>query len=113
MHVLFLKDKGQAFDHIKECITQIEQHCGKVSKWLCFDNGKELVNEKLRKLAAEEGIIIETSAPYSPLQNDVSERFNRTLLELARAMLISQDLPIFLWDEAVACAAYLWNQAPT
>ena len=113
MHILFLKDKGQAFDHIKERITQIKQHCGKVPKWLHFDNRKELVNEKLIKLAAEEGIIIETSAPYSPSQNGVAERFNRTLLELARATLISKDLPIFLWDEAVAHAAYLWNQAPT
>ena len=28
-------------------------------------------------------------------------------------MLISKDLPIFLWDEAVAHAAYLRNRAPT
>ena len=113
VHVLFLKDKGQAFDRIKECITQIKRHCGKVPKWIRFDNGKELVNDKLKKLAADEGMIIETSAPYSPSQNGVAERFNRTLLELARAMLISKDLPTFLWDEAVAHAAYLRNWAPT
>ena len=52
VHVLFLKDKGQAFDHIIERVAQIKRHCRKVLKWLCFDNGKELVNEKLRKLAA-------------------------------------------------------------
>ena len=109
VHVLFLKDKGQAFDHIKEHITQIKRHFGKVPKWLWFDNGKELVNDKLKKLAVDEGIIIETSAPYSPSQNGVAERFNRTLLELARAMLISKNLPTFLWDEAVAHAAYLRN----
>ena len=113
VHVLFLKDKGQAFDLIKERVAQIKRHFGKVPKWLRFDNGKELVNDKLKKLAADEGIIIETSAPYSPSQNGVAERFNRTLLELARAMLISKDLPTFLWDEAVAHAAYLRNRAPT
>ena len=107
MHVLFLKDKGQAFDCIKEHVTQIKCHCGKVLKWLHFDNGKELVNDKLKKLAANEGIIIETSAPYSPSQNKLAKRFNWTLLELARAMLISSNLPTFLWDEAVAHAAYL------
>ena len=78
-----------------------------------FDNGKELVNDKLKKLAADEGIIIETSAPYSPFQNGVVKRFNWTLLELARAMLISSNLPTFLWDEAVAHAAYLQNRALT
>ena len=109
VHILFLKDKGQAFDRIKERVIQIERHYGKVPKWLCFDNGKELVNEKLKKLAADEGMIIETSAPYSPFQNGVAERFNRTFLELARAMIISKNLPTFLWDEAVAHAAYLQN----
>ena len=94
-------------------ITQIKCHCGKVPKWIRFDNGKELVNDKLKKLAADEGMIIETSAPYSPSQNGVAERFNQMLLELARATLISKDLPTFLWDEAVAHAAYLQNRAPT
>jgi hypothetical protein len=53
VHVLFLKDKSQAFDRIKEHVAQIKQHYGKVPKWLRFDNGKELVNDKLKKLAAE------------------------------------------------------------
>src|ERR1700678_1004508 len=83
VYVLFLADKSQAFDRIKERVAQIKRRFGKVLKYMCFDNGKELVNEKLRKFAAEEGIIIETSAPYSPSQNGVAERFNRTLLELA------------------------------
>ena len=107
VHVLFLKDKGQAFNCIKEHVAQIKCHHSKVPKWLFFDNGKELINDKLKKLVANEGIVIETSAPYSPSQNGVAERFNWTLLELARAMLISSDLPTFLWDEAVAHAAYL------
>jgi transposase InsO family protein len=99
VNVLFLPDKSQAFDQIKERLAQIKHQFGKVPKWIRFDNGKELVNEKLKKLAAEEGIIIETTAPYSPSQNGVAERFNRTLLELARAMLIAKNLPTFLWDE--------------
>ena len=71
-----------------------------------------MVNEEIKRWAAEKGIIIETTAPYSPSQNGVAERFNQTLLELAHAMLFEKNLPIFLWDEAVAHAAYLYNQAP-
>ena len=111
--VLFLKKKGQAFDRIKEYVAVIERKFGKPPKFMRFDNGKELVNEKLRNWAAEKGITIETSAPYSPSQNGVAERFNRTLLELARAMIIAKNLPVFLWDEAVMNAAYLRNRAPT
>jgi hypothetical protein len=43
----------------------------------------------------------------------VAERFNRTLIELVHAMLLGQNLPSFLWEEAVAHDAYLRNHAPT
>ena len=56
---------------------------------------------------------METTAPYSPPQNRVAERFNRTLLELAWAMLIAKNLPTFLWDKAVSHANYLWNRSST
>jgi len=36
---------------------------------------------------------------------------NHTLKELARAMWIAADLPIFLWEQAIAHAAYLQNRA--
>jgi transposase InsO family protein len=106
---LFLKTKDQAGSRIKEHVNMIEKQYTRLPKYLRFDNGKELVNEGLKKWAAEKGIIIETTAPYSPSQNGVAERFNRTLLELARAMLFEKNLPVFLWDEAVAHAAYLRN----
>jgi len=36
---------------------------------------------------------------------------NRTLEEFARAMRIAADLPVFLWEQAVAHAAYVRNRA--
>ncbi|KAJ3543106.1 hypothetical protein NMY22_g3260 [Coprinellus aureogranulatus] len=110
--VLFLKDKSEAFDRISGHIAMLKNQ-GRLPKYMRFDNGKELINQKLKELARENGIVIEPTAPYSPSQNGVAERFNRTLMELARAMLIGKDLPVFLWDHAVAHAAYLRNRAPT
>jgi hypothetical protein len=43
----------------------------------------------------------------------VIEEFNRTLIELVRAMLFGRNLPSFLWAEGLAHAAYLRNRAPT
>jgi hypothetical protein len=51
------------------------------------------------------------TAPYSPSQNGVTECMNRMLEELARAMWLAADLPTFLWEQAVAHAAYVRNQA--
>ena len=59
------------------------------------------------------GINHELSAPYSPAQNGVAERFNRTLMESACTMMAQAELPKCYWAEAVATAAYLRNRVPT
>ena len=109
---LFLWTKDQAQSWIREHINMIKKKYMQLPKYLWFNNGKELVNKGLKKWAAENGIIVETTAPYSQSQNRVAERFNQTLLKLACAMLFEKNLPIFLWDKAVAHAAYLYNQVP-
>ncbi|KAL3686253.1 hypothetical protein R1sor_004275 [Riccia sorocarpa] len=50
---------------------------------------------------------------YSPQQNGVSERKNRTLLDRARSMAIENGIPTFLWAETLATANYLVNRSPT
>nr|GEV34256.1 retrovirus-related Pol polyprotein from transposon TNT 1-94 [Tanacetum cinerariifolium] len=61
------------------------------------------------------------TAPYTPEQNGVAERKNRTVVEMARSMLKSKGLPDNFWAEGVATAVYLinispikavWNQTP-
>jgi transposase InsO family protein len=110
---LFMKNKHEAFDKIKEYITHVERKFGTAPKYLRVDNGKELISQKVKDWLKSKGIELQNSAPYSPEQMGVAERFNRTLIELVRAMLISQNLPSFLWAEAVAHAAYIRNRAPT
>jgi transposase InsO family protein len=106
---LFMKWKSQATERIKAYINTIEKKFDRNPKYLRFNNGKELVNKEVERWAAEKEIVIETTAPYSPSQHGMAERFNHTLLELAHAMLIAKNLPAFLWPEAVAHAAYIRN----
>jgi hypothetical protein len=56
---------------------------------------------------------MESTAPYSPAQNGIAERLNRTLLEHARAMIFAKQAPKILWPEAVAYACYIKNRTPT
>ena len=49
----------------------------------------------------------------SPQQNGVVERKNRTILNMARSMLKSKNMPEDFWAEAVACAVYVSNRSPT
>ena len=47
---------------------------------------------------------------YTPEQNGVAERKNRTIVEAARAMLEEKSLPKFYWAEAVRTAVYIQNR---
>ena len=47
------------------------------------------------------GIHHELTVPYSPEQNGVAERMNRTLMEMARSMMAHAGLRDRYWVEAV------------
>jgi len=47
--VLFLKRKSDAFQRIREYGAIVEQKFGKPPRYMCFDNGRELVNPEIRK----------------------------------------------------------------
>jgi transposase InsO family protein len=51
------------------------------------DNRTEFKNSQIEGFFEEEGIKHEFSSPYTPQQNGVVERKNRTLLDMARTML--------------------------
>ncbi|GJY58208.1 retrovirus-related pol polyprotein from transposon TNT 1-94 [Tanacetum coccineum] len=75
------------------------------------DNGTEFANQTLREYYEKVGISHETSVARSPQQNGVVKRRNRTLIEVARTMLIYAKAPLFLWAEAVATACYTQNRS--
>ncbi|GJX53528.1 retrotransposon protein, putative, ty1-copia subclass [Tanacetum coccineum] len=64
------------------------------------------------ELCAKHGIRHEFTAPYSPQQNGIAERKNRTLKEMVTAMLISSDMSQDMWGEAILTATYLLNKIP-
>ena len=51
--------------------------------------------------------------PYTPQQNGVAERKNRTLKEMANCMIQSKGLSLQYWAEAINCANYIVNRTPT
>ena len=84
----------------------------KITRFRC-DNGGEFSSQRFQDVCKTKGISIEYTVPYTPEQNGVSERMNRTVVEKARTMLTESDLPEFLWGEAVMTACYLVNRSPT
>ena len=61
----------------------------------------------------ENGILAQYTPLGTPQHNGVSERRNRTLLDMVRSMLSFTDLPYFLWGYALLTAVHLLNRVPS
>nr|GEW05863.1 hypothetical protein [Tanacetum cinerariifolium] len=75
------------------------------------DNGTEFKNKTLAKFFDEVGITQQFSAARMPQQNGVVERRNRILVEAGRSMLTFENLPLFLWVEAIVAACFTQNRS--
>ena len=93
----------------REYRAAVEKQLSLSIKAVRSDNGGEYIGE-LRRELVRDGIRVETSAPYTPEQNGVAERMNRTLVESARSMIHAQGLGQEYWAEAVVAAAYIRNR---
>jgi transposase InsO family protein len=107
--VEFLKTKDQAAQKVKNYFTHLKMQ-GKSPKAMRIDHGCEFVNKSLLEWCYSKGMEVHKTAPYSSSQNGVAECMHHMLADLARAMRIATDLPVFLWEYAVAHVAYVQNQ---
>lgn len=111
--VFLMKNKSDVFENFKNWKTVIENQTGKKIGTLRTDNGLEFCNAQLEELCVQSGIKRHKSVPYTPQQNGVAERMNRTLLEKVRSMTTPTGLAKSFWGEAVVTAAYLVNRSPS
>ncbi|WVZ93972.1 hypothetical protein U9M48_039918 [Paspalum notatum var. saurae] len=74
------------------------------------DNGGEFRNSRFENFCRDLGLEHQFSSPYTPPQNGVVERKNRTLVEKARTMLDEHRTLRRFWAEAVNMACYIVNR---
>ncbi|KAJ0592715.1 putative RNA-directed DNA polymerase [Helianthus annuus] len=111
--VVCIERKDQTFESLMVLFKKMETVYKLPIRRIRSDNGTEFKNNKMYEFCNEKGILHEFSASYTPQQNDVAERKNRTLIETARTMLADSKLPIFFWSEAVSAACYTLNRVLT
>ena len=111
--VYFLRSKSEVPDKFKEFEARVSNDSGERIGTLRSDNGGEYLSKEFRSYLKSRGIHHELTVPYSPQQNGVAERMNRTLLETARSMMAHAGLPGKYWAEAVETASYIRNRTPT
>ena len=105
-----MRRKNQVSKLIKAFVRRMKVLKNKTVKTIRSDNGGEFVNKELKCFYEQEGITQQVSAPYTPQQNGVAERYNRTIMDMARTMLLEAKLPAGFWGEAVQHAAWIRNR---
>jgi hypothetical protein len=110
--IRFMKHKSEALQKLKEFKAHAETQSGCSIKRLRSDNGGEYASSAAQDFYKQHGIQWEPTAPYSPQQNGVSERLNRTIMERVRCMLYDTNLSKKLWQEAARTVVYLKNRSP-
>lgn len=84
-----------------------------ISRIRC-DNGRgEYYNNDFKSFSVQKEIELQYTFPYTPQQNYVAERMNRTIMEKARALIFDSGINKGFWGEAVYTAVYLINRCPT
>lgn len=108
--VRFLKKKSDALSEFKKWKIEVEKQTEKNLKRIRTDNGLEFCSKNWTEFCESSGIRHETTMTYTPQQNGIAERCNRTLLDLVRSQLQESDLPKSAWAELIYTAAYIRNR---
>jgi transposase InsO family protein len=108
--VFFLQEKSQTQETLKGFLRRAQNEFGLKIKKIRSDNETEFKNSQIKGFLEEDGIKHEFSSPYTPQQNGVVERKNRTLLDMARTMLDEYKTPDRFWAEAINTACYSINR---
>ncbi|GKA30230.1 retrotransposon protein, putative, ty1-copia subclass [Tanacetum coccineum] len=101
-YVYLLKHKHEVFETFKVFQTEVENQLGKTIKSLRYDRGVEYMR-----------IIAHRTPPYTSQHNGVSERRNRTLLDMVHSMMSQTTLQKSFWDYALESATRILNMVPT
>ena len=108
VHIITYKTKVQEI--FKRFSSRASTNFGVRIKHIQSDNGTEFKNTGLDDYLDELGITHELSPPYTPQQNGVVERKNRTLVEMARTMLDEYKTPLRSSPEAIDTACHIINR---
>jgi hypothetical protein len=108
--VFFLVDKSDVFATFKSFVKGIHNKFETTIKRVRSDNGSEFKNTRIDELCDDFGIRHQFLAKYTPQSNDLVERKNKTLIDMARSMLSEYNMSKSFWPEAINIACYNINR---
>ncbi|GJW53621.1 retrotransposon protein, putative, ty1-copia subclass [Tanacetum coccineum] len=112
-NVYLLKHKHELFETFKVFQKKVENQLGKTIKSLRSDCGGKYMSHEFLDHLKEHEIVAHRTPHCTPQHNVVSERRNRTLLDMVRSMMSQTTLPKSFLDYAFEFALRILNMVPT
>ena len=91
----------------------VEKEIGDVICCLRIDRGREFTSLKFNNFCSIHRVNRQLTTTYTPQQNGVVERKNRTIMNMVRSMLSGKEVPKEFWPEAINWSIYVLNRSPT
>jgi transposase InsO family protein len=111
--VYFLMEKSEALSTFKSYKARVEKETGFYIRSLRTDRGGEFTSQDFTDFYNEHGIHRQLTTAYTPQQNGVAERKNRTIMNMVRSMLTAKQISKTFWPEAVNWTVHILNRCPT
>ncbi|GJX79813.1 retrovirus-related pol polyprotein from transposon TNT 1-94 [Tanacetum coccineum] len=93
----FLRSKDETPEVLINFLRMIQRGFHTQVRTVRNDRGTKFLNKTLQTYFSQEGIEHQKSIARTPKQNDVSKRWNYTLVEAALTMLSAAKLLLFFW----------------
>ena len=114
MVVCFLfPTKNEAIDFFKIFTKEVQNKFDKNIKTLRADRGGEYNLEIFKSICMENRTSRQLTMAYTPQQNGVAKRQNRTLLDMVRSTMAHANLLVSFWGDALLTVAYILNRVPS
>ncbi|KAK8600862.1 hypothetical protein V6N12_050710 [Hibiscus sabdariffa] len=113
VYIYLMRHKSEALERFKEFKNEVQNQHGKSIKALQSDQVEEYLSQDFDELLKECGIVSQLTPPGTRQWNGVSERRNRTLLDMVRSMMSHSDLPTSFWGHALETTVFTLNCVPS
>lgn len=122
MYLFLIKDKSESLEMFKTFKAEVENQLDQKIKVVRSDRGGGYYGRDtdigqapgpFSNFCKEHGIMHQFTIPGTPQQKGVTERRNRTLMDMVRSMMANTSLPEFLWTEALRIAVHILNRVPS
>jgi hypothetical protein len=112
-YIYLMRHKSESFEKFKEYKTEIENQLNKSIKVLRSDRGGEYLSYEFTMYLKECEIVSQLTPPGTTQWNSVSERRNRTLLDIVHSMMSNTTLPKIFWGHTLETSALTINRVPS